>query len=137
MDLTERRVVVEPLKADWAHKFIGGKGLGIRYLYDLVQPGVDPFSPANLLILMTGQFTGTIMSTMSRMANVTKSPLTGTMSDNYGGGYFPAELKFAGFDGIIVKGRAAKPTYLSIKDGSGELRDASHPGARACSKPPT
>jgi len=126
VDLSKKELLEEPINWEWVRKFIGGKGLGIRYLYDLVRPGTDPFSPENVIILMTGPLTGTIMSTMSRMANVTKSPLTGTMSDSYNGGFFPAELKFAGFDGIIVKGRAPKPVYLSIKDGRAELRDASH-----------
>jgi len=126
VDLSQDRLVEEPLKEEWVRKFIGGKGLGIRYLYDLVRPSIDPFSPENVLIFMTGPLTGTIASTMSRMANITKSPLTGTMSDSYSGGYFPAELKFAGFDGIIVTGRSSKPTYLSIKDSGAELRDGSH-----------
>jgi len=94
-------------------------------LYDLVRPGTDPFSPENVIILMVGPLTGTIASTMSRMANITKSPQTGTLSDSYTGGYFPAELKFAGFDGIIISGRSPKPVYLSVKDGRGEVRDAS------------
>ena len=126
MNLSEEQTRDEPLNAEWASRFIGGKGLGIRYLYDLLQPGVDPFSPENVLIFMTGPLTGTVMSTMSRMANITKSPLTGTMSDSYSGGYFPAELKFAGFDAIIVTGRSRKPVYLSIKDGQAELRDGRH-----------
>jgi aldehyde:ferredoxin oxidoreductase len=126
VDLSKKEVNEEPIKAEWVQKFIGGKGLGIRYLYELVPPGTDPFSRENAVIFMTGPLTGTIMSTMSRMANVTRSPLTGTMSDSYSGGYLPAELKFAGFDGVVVTGRAPKPVYLSIKDGQAELRDASH-----------
>jgi aldehyde:ferredoxin oxidoreductase len=126
VDLSKGLTQEEPLKEEWALRFIGGKGLGIRYLYDLVPAGADPLSPENVVILMTGPLTGTVASTMSRMANITKSPLTGTMSDSYTGGYFPAELKFAGFDGIIITGRAAKPTYLWIKDGQAELRDARH-----------
>lgn len=126
VDLSKGELLEEPINREWTQKFIGGKGLGIRYLYDLVGPGTDPFSPENVVIFMTGPLTGTVASTMSRMANITKSPLTGTMSDSYSGGFFPAELKFAGFDGIIVKGRASKPVYLSVKDGRAELRDASH-----------
>jgi aldehyde:ferredoxin oxidoreductase len=125
VDLSKAQIREEPLNEDWTRKFIGGKGLGIRYLYDLVRPGTDPFSPENVIILMVGPLTGTIASTMSRMANITKSPQTGTLSDSYTGGYFPAELKFAGFDGIIISGRSPKPVYLSVKDGRGEVRDAS------------
>lgn len=126
VDLSTKELQEEPIKEEWARKFIGGKGLGIRYLYDLVRPGTDPFSPQNVVIFMTGPLTGTVASTVSRMANVTKSPVSLTMSDSYSGGYFPAELKFAGFDGIIVSGRSSRPVYLSIKDGGTELRDAGH-----------
>ena len=126
VDLSKGQTREEPLNWEWVKKFIGGKGLGIRYLYDLVAPGTDPFSPENVIIFMTGPLTGTVASTVSRMANITKSPLTGTLSDSYSGGYFPAELKFAGFDGVIVSGRSSKPVYLSIKDGWGELKDAIH-----------
>jgi aldehyde:ferredoxin oxidoreductase len=126
VDLSRAQTREEPLNEDWTRKFIGGKGLGIRYLHDLVRPETDPLSPENVIILMVGPLTGTIASTMSRMANITKSPETGTMSDSYSGGYFPAELKFAGFDGIIVSGRSHKPTYISVKDGRAELKDASH-----------
>jgi aldehyde:ferredoxin oxidoreductase len=132
VDLTKERVLGEQIREEWVRKFIGGKGLGIRYLYDLVPPATDPFSPENVVIFMTGPLTGTIASTMSRMGNVTKSPLTGTMSDSYSGGYFPAELKFAGFDGIIVSGRSSKPVYLLIKDGQAELRDASYLWGKGC-----
>src|SRR5512136_1836302 len=111
VDLSEGRTQEEQLNEDWTRKFIGGKGLGIRYLYDLVRPETDPFSAENVVILMVGPLTGTIASTMSRMANITKSPQTGTLSDSYTGGYFPAELKFAGFDGIIVTGKSPKPVY--------------------------
>ena len=126
VDLSKNEIVEEPLRTDWAEKFVGGKGLGIRYLFDLLLPGTDPYSPENIIILMTGPLTGTVASTMSRMANVTKSPATGTQSDSYSGGYFPAELKFAGYDGVIITGRSPKPVYLAIKDGHAELRDASH-----------
>jgi aldehyde:ferredoxin oxidoreductase len=126
VDLSTKELQEEPIKEEWARKFIGGKGLGIRYLYDLVRPGTDPFSPENVVIFMTGPLTGTVASTVSRMANITKSPLSLTMSDSYSGGYFPAELKFAGFDGVIVSGRSSRPVYLSIKDGRAELRDAGH-----------
>jgi len=126
VDLTNEQMREEPLNEEWVLKFIGGKGLAIRYLYDLVKPGIDPFSAENVIILMTGPLTGTVASTMSRLANVTKSPLSGTLSDSYSGGFFPAELKFAGFDGVIIEGRSPKPVYLAIKDGQAEIRDARH-----------
>ena len=126
VDLSNSKIEQEEIRWDWVDKYIGGKGLGIRYLFELLRSGTDPYSPDNPIVMMTGPLTGTIASTMSRMANVTKSPATGTMSDSYSGGYFPAELKFAGFDGVIITGRSAKPVYLSIKDETAELKDASH-----------
>jgi len=126
VNLTEGKCVSEPINSTWLRQFVGGKGLAARYLYDLVPKGVDPLSPQNVLILMTGPLTGTIASTMSRVAVVTKSPLSNTFLDSYAGGYFPAELKFAGFDGIIVLGKAPNDVYLWIKDGEPELKDANH-----------
>jgi len=126
VNLTDGKVSTEALNEDWARQFIGGKGLAARYLAELLQPGVDPLSPKNVLIFMTGPLTGSIASTMSRIAVVTKSPATGTFLDSYAGGYFPAELKLAGFDGIIVEGRAPRLSMLSVKDGQAEITDASH-----------
>jgi aldehyde:ferredoxin oxidoreductase len=126
VDLEQRKCVSESVNSDWLRQFVGGKGLAARYLFHLLRAGVDPLSPENVLILMTGPLTGTIASTMSRVAVVSKSPLTDTFLDSYAGGYFPAELKFAGFDGIIVTGRAREDAYLWIKDGKAELKDAKH-----------
>jgi len=126
VNLAEGKCAPEPINSTWVQQFVGGKGLAARYLYDLIPKSTDPFSPQNVVILMTGPLTGTIASTMSRVAVVTKSPLTNTFLDSYAGGYFPAELKFAGFDGVIVSGKAPKDVYLWIKDGAAELRDAKH-----------
>ena len=126
VDLSQKKCHHEPVEESWVQSFVGGKGLAARYLFDLLPQRVDPLSKDNVLIFMTGPLTGTIASTMSRVAVVTKSPLTNTFLDSYAGGYFPAELKFAGFDGIIVTGKAVTPVYLWIKDGEAELRNASH-----------
>lgn len=126
VDLTSGSCKAEPLNTHWARLFIGGKGLGARYLYELLPPSVDALSPRNVIIFMTGPLTGTIASTMSRMALITKSPATNTFLDSYAGGYFPAELKYAGFDSLIVTGRADKPSYIYINDGRIDIRDASH-----------
>ncbi|MFQ5761942.1 MAG: aldehyde ferredoxin oxidoreductase family protein [Candidatus Bathyarchaeia archaeon] len=125
VDLTAGVVKPEPLNMSWAREFIGGKGLAARYLFELLRPGTDPLSPDNVLIWMTGPLTGTVASTMSRVALVTKSPLSNTFLDSYAGGFFPAELKFAGFDGIIIQGRAATPRYILIREGEAEVKDAS------------
>jgi len=124
VELSNEKISTEPLNRDWAKKFIGGKGLGARYLFEELKPGVDPLSPDNVLMIWTGPLVGTMVPLTSRYAVVTKSPLTGTFLDSYAGGYFGPELKYAGFDGVIIKGKASKPVYLWINDGKAEIRDA-------------
>ncbi len=99
---------------EWARLYIGGKGLLFRYLLDEVAPGLDPWSPANPLVFMTGPFAGTAVSTCSRLVVGCKSPATGTILDSYVGGSFAPELKFAGYDVLIVTGRAPEPTVVWI-----------------------
>jgi aldehyde:ferredoxin oxidoreductase len=125
VDLSKMKMEPMPLNPDWVTDFIGGKGLGARYFYELQRPRTEPFSPDNHLIFMTGPLTGTIASTMSRVTVITRSPLTGAFVDSYAGGYFPAELKFAGFDGLIIRGETQSPSWLMIRDGKAELHDAS------------
>jgi len=103
--------------------FIGGKGYGIKLLNDLVPRGCDPLSPDNVLMFMAGPLTGTLAPSM-RACVVTKSPLTGTLLDSYFGGSFGHEIKYAGYDGIIITGRAAEPVYLWVDDGRVEIRPA-------------
>jgi len=124
VDLTSEKIATEPLNREWAKRFIGGKGLGARYLFEEIKPGVDPLSPDNVLMIWTGPLVGTMVPLTSRYALVTKSPLTGTFLDSYAGGYFGPELKYSGFDGVIIKGKASKPVYLWINDGKAEIRDA-------------
>ena len=124
VDLTEEKVSTEPINREWARQFIGGKGLGARYLFDELKPGTDPLSPENVLSIWTGPLVGTMVPLTSRYAVITKSPLSGTFLDTYAGGYFGPELKYAGFDAIIVKGKAPKPSYLWVNDGKAEIRDA-------------
>ncbi len=124
VDLTNEKIATEPLNREWAKRFIGGKGLGARYLFEELKPGVDPLSPDNVLMIWTGPLVGTMVPLTSRYAVVTKSPQTGTFLDSYAGGYFGPELKYSGFDGVIIKGKASKPVYLWINDGKAEIRDA-------------
>jgi len=111
----------EPLIDD----FIGGKGFGAKYLYDNLPPDTAPFDPDNLLMFLPGPLTGTMAPAM-RGCVVTKSPLTGIFLDSYFGGSLAAEIKYAGFDGIIIKGQAEKPSYIWINDNHIEIRDAQH-----------
>lgn len=124
VDLTTGTITTELLNETWARDFIGGKGLGFRYLYAELPPNTNPLSPANAVILFTGPLAGTCVATTARTVVCTRSPATGTILDSYVGGSLGAELKFAGYDGLIVTGKAPKPGYLLIRDGEAELRDA-------------
>jgi aldehyde:ferredoxin oxidoreductase len=126
VDLTNATLKPEPLNMDWARTYIGSRGLATKYYVSENDPKVDPLSPENQLIWATGPLTGTMASTAGRYTVVTKGPLTNAIACSNSGGYFGAELKFAGWDMIIVEGRSPKPVYLYINDDVAELRDASH-----------
>ena len=125
VDLTAGKVSVEPINWDWAEKFIGGRGLAARYAFDEIKPKIDPLGPDNVLMVWTGPAEGTMIPLNGRYLFATKSPTTGTYLDSYIGGHLGPELKYAGFDGIIIKGKSPKPVYLFIKDGKAEIKDAS------------
>ena len=116
IDLTRAAASVEPLNMEWAERYIGGKGLLLRYLWAEVPPKVDPWAPENPIILMTGPFAGTNVSTASRLVVGCKSPTTGIYTDSYVGGSFAPEMKFAGYDAIIISGQASEPVVVTIKD---------------------
>ncbi len=124
VDLSKETTRVDPLNMDWARDYIGGKGLGIKYLYEELAPGTDPLSPQNKLILMTGPLTGTVVPCSGKLAIISRSPATGTILDCSIGGHFAAELKFAGYDAVILDGKATDPSYLFIEDDRVEIRDA-------------
>ncbi len=124
VDLTTSAVEYETLNEEDARKYIGGRGLGVKYVYDNGAQ-VDALSPENLLCFMVGPLTGTDANMSSRMAIVTKSPLTGTVTDSHQGGWSGARLRWAGFDGLLFTGRAQGPVYAFVEDGRVELRDAS------------
>jgi aldehyde:ferredoxin oxidoreductase len=114
------------LKKNLVENFIGGRGFGIKTLFDEVSKGVDPLSPDNKLIFSTGPLNGTKAQSASRWIAQFKSPLTNAYCRSVGGGYFGAELKFADYDAIIVEGKSEKPVYVWISDGKVELKDATH-----------
>ncbi len=124
IDLTTGTVQYEPLPEEDVRKYIGGRGLGVKFVFDN-GPQVDPFSPDNLLCIMTGPLTGTDAKMSGRLAVVTKSPLTGTVTDSHMGGWTAAKLKWAGLDALLFKGRAEKPVYAYVEDGKVTLHDAS------------
>jgi len=125
VNLSLGRISEEPLSEEMARKYVGAYGIGGRILYDEVPPWVEPFDPANRLIFSTGPVTGATTQTAGRNTVVTKSPLTGYFGDASCGGYWGAELKFAGYDNVIIHGKAPRPSYLWISESGVELRDAS------------
>jgi aldehyde:ferredoxin oxidoreductase len=126
VNLTEGTCTPEPLNMQWANDYLGSRGLASKYLTEEVDPKVDPLSPDNKLIMSTGPLTGTMASTGGRYTVVTKGPLTGAIACSNSGGYFGAEMKFAGWDMIIFEGRSPTPVYLYVENDKAELRDASH-----------
>ena len=126
VDLTSGTCKIEALNAEWAKSYLGGRGLASKYLTEEISPEVDPMSPKNKLIMATGPLTGTYGAANGRYMVVTKSPLTGTIASSNSGGYFPSELRYAGFDMIIFEGKAARPVYLQIHNDRAELVGAIH-----------
>jgi hypothetical protein len=125
VDLTAGRWSVEELHEDWAREYIGGRGLAARYLYEELDPKVDPLAPENKLIFATGPLTGTPAPCGARYMVVTKGALTNAITTSNSGGHWGPELKFAGYDMVILEGRSPKPCYLFIYDDQVEIRDAS------------
>ncbi|MFZ9103359.1 MAG: aldehyde ferredoxin oxidoreductase family protein, partial [Burkholderiaceae bacterium] len=126
VDLSKGTVTKEPLNMAWAAQYLGSRGLASKYLVEEVDPKTDPLSADNKIIWATGPLTGTVASTGGRYTVVTKGPLTGAIACSNSGGYWGAELKFAGYDMVIFQGKSPKPVYLSISDDTVELKDASH-----------
>lgn len=126
VNLTAGTCKAEDLNMQWAMDYLGSRGLASKYLVEEIDPKVDPLAPENKLIMATGPLTGTTASTGGRYTVVTKGPLTGAIACSNSGGYFGAEMKFAGWDMVIFEGKSPKPVYLMIENEKAELRDASH-----------
>lgn len=124
VNLSTGAITKEELCEKMAADFIGGAGFGIKYLYDEVPGHVDPLGEDNKLIFAPGPLSGTNSPNASRMAVVTKSPLTGAVGMATSGGYFPVEMKYAGYDVLIVEGKAEHPVYIHIKDGEVKIKKA-------------
>ncbi len=123
-DLTNRRMEVEDLEENLIRKYIGGLGIEAKILYEETTPETDPLSPGNILMAVTGPYTGTGVPTSGRHHLVSRSPLTGFFGESNVGGSWAVHLKRAGFDGILIKGKSEAPVYLWIRDGKMEFRDA-------------
>jgi len=126
VNLTERTLTIETPPESFYRKYMGGSAMGVYYVLKHAPQAVDAFAPENVLTMMVGVATGAPIAGQSRMTANAWSPLTDGIGDTQSGGYFPAELKFAGFDGIVFYGQASEPVYLWIKDGHAELRSATH-----------
>lgn len=132
VNLTAGTCTPEPLNMAWANDYLGSRGLASKYLVEETDPKVDPLSPGNKMIMATGPLTGTMASTGGRYTVVTKGALTNAIACSNSGGYFGAEMKFAGWDMIIFEGRSPKPVYLYVENDKAELRDAGHLWGKTC-----
>ena len=124
IDLTNSKITVEPLGEELRDNYIGGRGINSKLLYSETGPETDPLGPDNIFIIGTSPLTGTMVPTSSRFTITSKSPLTGILGDSNAGGEFGPELKYAGYDFLIIRGISDKPVYLWIEDDNVEIRDA-------------
>ena len=124
VDLGAGELWDEPLNEGYARAFVGGSGLAARIIYDMVDGDTDPLGPDNPLVFMTGPLVGTAMPSAGRCSVSALSPLTHIWGEANTGGFWGPELRFAGYDGIVITGRAEKPVWLSIVEGQAELHDA-------------
>ncbi len=126
IDLTNRRVRTAPIPLEMRKLYLGGRGLDMYLLYNHVKPGADPLGPDNVALVSAGLLTGTLATASARTHVAGKSPLTGFVGSANMGGFFGPELRMAGFDHLVITGKADGPVYLWIHDGEIEIRDASH-----------
>ena len=126
IDLSTGEIEVSPIPIEMRKLYLGGRGLDMYLLYNHVKPGIDPLGPDNVLTISAGLLVGTLASASARTHIGAKSPLTGFIGSSNMGGFFAPELRWAGFDHLVIKGKAEGPVYLWIQDGDIEIRDASH-----------
>ena len=126
VNLTDRTWEVDEPPESFYRRYLGGSGIGLHYILGKVPAGADPLGPENVLTFGVGVVTGAAFSGNSRISANARSPLTGAIGDSQAGGFFPAEMKLAGYDAVVLEGRASSPVYLWIKDGAVEIRDALH-----------
>ncbi len=126
VDLEKGAIIIEKMDEDIQRRYLGGSGFNTYFLWKELKAGIDPLGPENKLIIATGPVTGTPIMGSGRHSIGAKSPLTGGIALSQVGEFWRTELKRAGFDMVIIEGKAIKPVYLSIRDGRAELRDATH-----------
>jgi len=126
IDLSDGNIASAPIPIDMRKSYLGGRGLDMYLLYNHLEPGIDPLGPDNVLTVSAGLLTGTLASASARTHIGAKSPLTGFIGSSNMGGFFAPELRWAGFDHLVIRGKADDPVYLWIHDGEIDTRDASH-----------
>jgi aldehyde:ferredoxin oxidoreductase len=124
VDLSHSLLWDETLNEDYARTYVGGSGLAARYLYDMLDANTDPLGPENPLFFLTGPLVGTSMTSAGRYSVCARSPLTGIWGEANSGGFFGPELRYAGYDGVLITGKAEKPVWLSIIAGQAALHKA-------------
>jgi len=124
VNLNDSSYEIEEPSENFYRTYVGGGGIGAYYLLRGLKPGTDPLGADNILVVALSVITGAPLSGFSRYTIAAKSPLTGGFAETEAGGYFGPELKFSGYDAIVIKGKAPKPVYLWIRNGEVEIRDA-------------
>lgn len=124
VNLSENEFKIDKLPSAWIKEFIGGDGFGAKILFEEVAGGTDPLGPENKLIIGTGPITGTMWPMSGRTVFISKAPLTGIWGESHVGGFIGAELKYAGYDMLVIEGKSEKPVYIRIKDSDLQLIDA-------------
>jgi aldehyde:ferredoxin oxidoreductase len=125
-DLSKNETRTIPIENQISTKFLGGSGYASRLLHELLDPRSEPFGPNNMLLFMTGPLTGTLAPCTGRHVVCGKSPLTGLWGESHSGGHFGAQLKFSGFDGILITGASKSPVVLYVSDGAASFESADH-----------
>lgn len=126
IDLTAGRMKERPVEQDWAREYLSGLGFNARLLYEEIPAGADPLGPENILVFNVGVLVGTTVPTASRTEASALSPATGLFGTANSGNFWGSELKFAGFDGVVIRGKAAAPVYVWICDGQATILPADH-----------
>ena len=126
IDLTSGEITKKQIPKSIREQFLGGRGINMYLLYNHISPGIDPLSPENVLLIGAGLLTGIPAMGSGRCDIAAKSPITGAIGDSNVGGFFAPEMRMAGFDHLVITGKAEKPSYLWIHDGEIEILDANH-----------